>query len=111
MVQVRSDLAQGAEYKLPVGKIHMGDAKIGFTQDQVVIKEDVQIQCPGSPAQNTFPSSLLFNVVEPVQKLSGSKESAKLQTAVQKIILVCHAVGFRDQKIRNCLHLAGGGFF
>ena len=66
MVQVRSDLAQGAEYKLPVGKIHMGNAKIGFTQDQVVIKEDVQIQCPGSPAKNTFPSRRLFDVVESV---------------------------------------------
>ena len=50
MVQVRSNLAQGAEYKLPVGKIHMWDAKIGFTQDQIVIKEDVQIQRPGAPA-------------------------------------------------------------
>ena len=48
MVQVRSDLAQGAENKLPVGKIHMWDAKIGFTQDQIVIKEDVQIQRPGA---------------------------------------------------------------
>ena len=66
MVQVRSDLAQGAEYKLPVGKIHMGDAKIGFPQDQIVIKEDVQIQCPGSPAKNTFPSRRLFDVVESV---------------------------------------------
>ena len=60
----------------------MGDAQVVVFPDKIVIKYDVQIQCPGTPADDPLPACLLLDPVEFGEQFPGGKKSAQFQATV-----------------------------
>ena len=54
----------------------MRDAQLFALRYDIIVEDDIQIQCPWSPAKEAFPAGSLLDAVEFVQQLFGFKKSA-----------------------------------
>ena len=89
---IRRDLTERFQHEFSFMHFHMRNTELRVFYYQIIIKNNIQIQCAGTPAQDSFPASLLFDLVKLFQKFIRRQERPELQTAVQKIVLIRHAV-------------------
>ena len=61
---VRSNLRQRLQHKFSLVHLHMGDAQVFFLNGDIVIENDIQIQCPRSPVNNALTSLLRLDPVQ-----------------------------------------------
>ena len=75
MSLIRRDPAEGLQHKFSLVHLDMGDTQIVILQDHIVIKDDVQIQGTGTPADDTLSPRFLLAPVQLVQEHAGVHKS------------------------------------
>lgn len=98
------DLRQRNQHEIPLVHLDVGDVKLLVIEDQVVVQEDVQIQCPGTPVDDANPVGFLLQLVETIQEFVRRQDSPDLHDAVQEFILLGVAVGLGSQVVGNCFY-------
>ena len=71
----------------------MRDLQVPVPADQVVVKQDIQIQGAGAPAQGPSALRLRLDSMKHIQQLIRRQERIDLQAAVQEIPLGHPSVG------------------
>ncbi len=93
MDNFRSDLRKGAQDKISVMHISMGDCQFRFIDDLLSEQDDIQVNDPWSPMNLSYPLHLFLYVQQHLQQLSGLSGECHLHDSVQKGILVGESVG------------------
>ena len=79
--------------------------RVGFKYF-IIIQENIQIQSPRSPVDQTFAVCQLLHAMQLIQKLLRIQKRPELQTGIQKIILLHTAVRLCNQVGRHFFYLA-----
>ena len=104
MSLIRRDPTEGLQHKFSLVHLDMGDAQIVILQDQIVIKNDIQIQGAGTPADDPLSSRFLLDPVQFVQEFVRIQKSLHFQASVQEVRLIRHPVRRRLDEIRDLFH-------
>ena len=86
-----SDLRQGYENEAPFVRFGMGDDQAGLRKDRLAVKEEVQVDHPGSPPRFPPPAHGIFDTEQDIQKLTGRKKRSNLHGGIDEPVLIRHA--------------------
>ena len=74
MPKIRCDLHHRLQYEIPVFHINMRHMQFHCINDLIIVKQNIQIQCPWSPVNDPFSVRSLFQHMQPVKKLLRRKQ-------------------------------------
>ena len=94
-----SNLIQRLQHEIPPVHIDMRDMKFTGIQNQIIVQQDIQIQRPGTPADDPLPVCLFFDLMETIQQFQWRQNRLHLQHAIEKVILLHTAIGTGDDKV------------